>query len=88
MCKLSSSFRFSSAIAIAMAASFMLSSVAAMAEDEAAQVDDPAMQQTAAEISKFSRSQFTSPPAPLHSVERGEKTVLRPLAACGERVGG
>lgn len=48
MSKLSSSFSFSGAVAIAIAATFMLSSMAAKAEDETAQVNDPAMQQTAA----------------------------------------
>ncbi len=48
MSKLSSSFRFSGTVAIAMAASFMLPSMAAKAQDEAVQLDDPAMQQAAA----------------------------------------
>lgn len=48
MSKLSSSSRFSGAVAIAIAASFMLSSMAATAQDEPVQLDDPAVQQSAA----------------------------------------
>ena len=48
MSKLSSSFRPSGVVAIAMAASFMLSSMAATSGDEVVQIDDPAVQQIAA----------------------------------------